>query len=171
MGTRSVHMHLWDTSGEEKYKSLTKAFVRGAVGGACLSRRSASACVLVALHTRRRPQAACCECGTQGPNGTGSSIFCRMRLLIPSALPAILVYDITEWETFDALEEWLQFFKDSAATQQARVVRAHCSEHTCRAAQATETVLSACHPRVPTLVPPRDFRRVASRPVPPLISR
>ncbi len=34
VGPRSVHMHLWDTSGEEKYKSLTKAFFRGAVGGA-----------------------------------------------------------------------------------------------------------------------------------------
>jgi hypothetical protein len=34
VGPRSVHMHLWDSSGEERFKSLTKAFFRGAVGGA-----------------------------------------------------------------------------------------------------------------------------------------
>ncbi len=40
--------------------------------------------------------------------------------------PAILVYDITERSSFDALADWLALFKECAASPHARVVRPSC---------------------------------------------
>lgn len=81
-GTSQLRLHIWDTAGEEAYRSMTRFFYREAAAGAAPPFRARR------LGSPRAPRAA------------------------PPPAAGIIVYDVTSRASFQAVQSWVADFRE-----------------------------------------------------------